>query len=83
MLCEYSKDLAELFEDKVDVVFFYNPEDMVQKICQSLESKGARDKIAASGLNRVVRDKHDIFSRMEFVISCVEQVWSIHGYYQE
>ena len=28
MLCQYSKDLADLFEDGVDAVFFHNPADI-------------------------------------------------------
>lgn len=68
MLCQYSSDLAQLFEDGVDAVFFHNPEDMMEKIQYYLHHGDERNQIAANGQSRVVRDKHDIVSRMNYVL---------------
>jgi len=69
MLCQYSDDLAQLFEDGVDAVFFHSQDDMMQKIAYYTFQDELREKIAASGRARVVRDRHDIVSRMENVLS--------------
>jgi len=67
MLCQYSDDLAQLFEDGVDAVFFHNPDDMKQKIVHYTHHDELREQIAANGRARVVREKHDIVSRMDYV----------------
>lgn len=76
MLCQHSDDLANLFEDGVDAVFFHDPDDMMEKIEYYLRHDGLREKIAANGLRRVIRDKHDIVSRMSYVQSFIEDVES-------
>ena len=72
MLCQHSEDLASLFEDGVDAVFFHNPEDMMEKIKFYIQHDNLRAKIAASGMSRVIRDKHDVISRMAYVHSFIE-----------
>lgn len=69
MLCQYSDDLAQLFEDGVDVVFFRNPDDMMEKIAHYTRHDELREQIAANGRARVVRDRHDIVSRMDYVLN--------------
>ena len=76
MLCQYSEDLACLFEDGVDAVFFHNPDDMMEKIDYYTRHDKLREQIAANGLRRVIRDKHDIVSRMDYVISFIAEVKS-------
>ena len=73
MLCQYSDDLACLFEDGVDAVFFHNPDDMIDKIASYTQNNELREQIATSGMNRVIRDRHDIFSRMDYVLSFLEE----------
>ena len=74
MLCQYSGDLACLFEDGVDAVFFHNPDDMMVKIKYYTQNNQLREQIAANGMKRVISDKHDVISRMDYVLSFVEQV---------
>jgi glycosyltransferase involved in cell wall biosynthesis len=71
MLCQYSDDLAQLFENEVDAVFFNNPDDMMEKIDYYTRHDQLREQIAANGRQRVVRDKHDIFSRMDYVLNFI------------
>ncbi|MDA9296044.1 glycosyltransferase [Burkholderiales bacterium] len=73
MLCQYSDDLACLFEDGIDAVFFHNPDDMMEKIEYYTQHDKLREKIATSGMNRVIRDKHDVISRMDYVQSFIEE----------
>lgn len=69
MLCQYSDDLAEIFDDGVDTVFFRNQEEMVEKIAYYTRHDELREQIAANGRARVLRDRHDIVSRMDYVLS--------------
>lgn len=69
MLCQYSDDLAELFDDGVDAVFFRNPEDMIEKVTYYTRHDELREQIAANGRARVLRDRHDIVSRMHYVLN--------------
>jgi spore maturation protein CgeB len=73
MLCQYSDDLSCLFESGVDAVFFHNPDDMMEKIDYYTQHDKLREQIAASGMNRVIRDKHDVISRMDYVQSFIER----------
>ena len=72
LLCQYSEDIAKIFEDKVDAVFFHDPEDMIKKTKFYLEHDDLRIKIAASGRSRVISDGHDAVSRMNYVVSFVK-----------
>jgi spore maturation protein CgeB len=72
MLCQHSEDLACLFEDGVDAVFFHNPDDMMEKIDYYTQHDKLREKIATNGMNRVIRDKHDVISRMDYVQSLAD-----------
>lgn len=74
MLCQYSEDLANLFEDGVDAVFFHNPDDMMKKIDYYTRHDKLREQIAANGLRRVIRDKHDVVSRVDYVLNFVEEM---------
>lgn len=53
--------------------FFYNPDDMMKKIEYYTRHDKLREEIAANGLKRVIRDKHDVISRMEYVCGFVEE----------
>jgi spore maturation protein CgeB len=73
MLCQYSDDLAKLFEDGVDAVFFHNPQEMMEKIAYYTSHDELRETIASNGRARVVRDKHDIVSRMDYVLNHIKE----------
>lgn len=68
MLCQYSSDLVQLFEDGVDAVFFHSADDLIAKIRYYAHHDQLREKIAANGMARVMRDKHDVVSRMQYVL---------------
>ena len=72
MLCQYSKELADIFRDGIDVVFFYSPNDMMEKLYFYLAHEELRNKIALSGMTRVRSEGHDVVSRMVYVKSFIE-----------
>ena len=72
LLCQYSKELADIFRDGIDVVFFYSPNDMMEKLYFYLAHEELRNKIALSGMTRVRSEGHDVVSRMVYVKSFIE-----------
>lgn len=69
MLCQYSDDMVELFRDGVEAVYFKTPDEMMEKINYYIKNDKLREEIAANGRIRVVMDKHDVVSRMEYVLT--------------
>lgn len=74
MLCQYSDDLAKLFDDGIDVVFFRNQDEMMEKISYYTCHDELREQIARNGRSRVLRDKHDVVSRMDYVLNQITTV---------
>lgn len=73
MLSEYSDDLAGLFQEGVDAEFFRSHDELLDKIAWYTKHDDARQRIAARGRERVVRDGHDVRSRMR---TFLERVWT-------
>jgi hypothetical protein len=71
MLCQYSDDLAQIFTDGVDAVFFRNADEMMSKLVYYIKNDQQRERIAANGRLRVLRNKHDIYSRLDYVLNFV------------
>jgi len=71
MLCQYSDDLDHIFTDGVDAVFFRNADEMMSKLEYYIKNDQQREQVAANGRLRVLRDKHDIYSRLDFVLNLV------------
>lgn len=55
-LTNYQPEIAELFENGRELVWFESPEDMVDKIKYYLTHDDEREAIAAAGLNRAKAD---------------------------
>ncbi len=68
LLTEYSEDLASLYSEGVDVDFFRNSDELIEKIHKYLNDEALRNKVASSGFQRVKVDGHDVVSRMRQVI---------------
>jgi len=71
MLCQYSEELANIFREDIDVVFFRNPKEMINKIKFYLDHTDIRNKIAESGYQRIISGGHDIVSRMRYVCNFI------------
>jgi spore maturation protein CgeB len=71
MLSEYTEDLASLFEEGVDAEFFRSREELLDKVKFYIAHEELRQKIAENGYRRVIRDGHDVNSRMRYFLSIV------------
>lgn len=74
LMSEYSDDLASLFVEDKEAVFFKDITDMRGKLSWVLNDEAARASIALGGLNRVRQDGHDVTSRMRYVLDITEQL---------
>lgn len=68
LLSEYSKDMTLLFKREKEADFFTTKKSMIKKINFYINKNKVRKKIALNGYRRVVRDGHDIHSRMSKVL---------------
>jgi len=71
LLSEYSDDIASLYAAGKEADFFKSKQEMINKLRIYLEDSNLRRKVAEGGYQRVIKDGHDIMSRMAKV---VEQV---------
>ncbi len=73
MLAPYTEDLAGLFEENKEIVFFRNKEDFVSKANYYLVHEEERDKIAQAGYERIMKDGHEVKDRVRFIMKCLEE----------
>jgi len=72
LFSEYSDDLATLFIDGEEAIFFKNKEELVIKVKYYLSHLDELDQIRMRGQQRVMQGGHDIYSRLITVINLVE-----------
>ena len=65
MLTEYSEDISSLFREGYEAEFFRCKSELGEKIAFYLSHEGEREAIAQRGYERLVRDGHDVVSRMK------------------
>lgn len=68
MLSEFTNDLATLFREDEEVLFFRDKGEFIQKLERYLKDDVARRRIASGGYRRVREDGHDVVSRMAYVL---------------
>ncbi|MFQ5507760.1 MAG: glycosyltransferase [Leptospirillia bacterium] len=68
MLSEQTDDLAGMFRQGEEADFFQNGPELVQKLRHYVYDDALRNQVADAGRKRVVRDRHDVISRMEDVL---------------
>lgn len=69
LLAEYSDDLASLFDEGKEADFFRNTDELLRKIETYLKDDSRRRTVANAGYERVIKDGHDVVSRMQQVIN--------------
>lgn len=74
LMCEYTEDLASLFKEDEEVVFFRSAEELIEKIKYYLAHDDKRRAIAEAGHFRVLKDGHDINSRAKQLIQLINSV---------
>jgi hypothetical protein len=70
MVAPYTEDLASLFKEDEEVVFYRNEDDFARKVKYYLNNDVERNKIAEAGYERVKRDGHEVTDRVKFVMQC-------------
>jgi spore maturation protein CgeB len=60
--------LANIYKEGIDVDFFRNPDELIQKIGMYINDDSLRNNVACSGYRRAQIDGHDAVSRMRQVI---------------
>lgn len=69
-LTNYQPEIAELFENGKELVWYESPEDMLDKIRYYLYNDGEREKIARAGLERA-RVDFSYESKLTHILSCI------------
>lgn len=78
-LSQYSDDLASLFNEGSEIVFFRSPVDLLDKTQELLADEAWRDSVAQGGRSRVIADGHDIRSRAAQLVREIEKARNGRG----
>ena len=68
LFCPYTDDLASLFQENKEIVFYRNKKDFVEKVEYYLRHDEERKKIASAGRKRLLKDGHEVKDRIAQVI---------------
>lgn len=76
LLSEFSPDLAGLYSEGIEADFFRSRDEMMEKIKKYLKNDQARESVAKAGASRVLRDGHEVGSRMKQLMTWVSDIRS-------
>lgn len=68
MVAPYTDDLASMFKEDEEVVFYRSAEEFAEKIKYYLEHEEERQQIVDAGYERLMRDGHEVGDRIEFIM---------------
>jgi hypothetical protein len=71
LLSEYSDDMATIYQAGKEADYFSSKDELIEKVKLYVENDSLRHQVAQCGNLRVVKDGHDIVSRMSKVITFV------------
>jgi spore maturation protein CgeB len=77
LLSEYSYELSTIYEEDVDMAFFRNKYELIDKIQYYIENDDIRERVAKNGRKRVIQGNHDIYSRMRYVLDCISKIRTV------
>lgn len=69
LLCPYTDDMASLFENGKEAVFFKDKEEFVDMVKYYLTHEEERSEIAYAGRKRVITDGHEVADRARQIIN--------------
>lgn len=69
MFAPYTEDLANMFEEDKEVVFYRDKDEFVSKIKKYLKDDALREQIAQAGYERVMRDGHEAGDKVKQIIA--------------
>ncbi|MCM1236643.1 MAG: glycosyltransferase, partial [Ruminococcus flavefaciens] len=68
MLAPYTEELADMYEENREIVFYRTKEDFVNKIIYYLNHDEERECIAQSGYERLLNSGHEASDRVKEVM---------------
>jgi len=74
MLAPHSPELSRLFEDRIEAVYWRNPDELVTCAVSLLRDEPWRRSVAEAGHRRVLAGRHDEYGRAAQVLSTFEAV---------
>ncbi len=74
LMSEYTDDMATLYRENIEAVFFRSKDDLISKLDLYLGDDELRLKIAQEGFERVHNDGHDVVSRMRKVETWISEI---------
>lgn len=69
MLSVYTEDIASMYEEGREIVFFKTPEEFAEKAVYYLEHDEERNMIAGAAYERCLRDGHEAADRVREIIT--------------
>lgn len=69
LFCPYTDDLASMFEEDKEIVFYRSKEDFVAKVQYYLAHDDERKAIAKAGYERLHRDGHEAKDRVKQIVT--------------
>lgn len=63
LVSEYSDEIAKIYVEDKEAIFFRDKEEFIKKIRELLSNKNMQREIAFNGFNKVYKDGHDIYTR--------------------
>ncbi|MGW8159248.1 MAG: CgeB family protein [Desulfoprunum sp.] len=74
LMSEFSSDLAGLFEEEKEAVYFRTTEELLEKLEKYLGNESLRNQVALAGYEKVYESGHDVKSRMEQLLQIVSEM---------
>ena len=68
MIAPYTEELAEMYKEGEEIVFYRNKEDFVDKIKYYLVNDDEREAIALGGYNRLIQSKNAVGDRINQIV---------------
>lgn len=68
MIAEYSDDLASIYVENEEIVFFHNSDECVEKVLYYLDNVMERQKIAENGYKKVIRNGSEAKDRVNEIL---------------
>ena len=74
MVSTYTDDIASMFKEDKEIVFFRNEEEFVNKIKYYLNHEKERKNIAEAGYHRVMWEGHEVEDRVKYVLNIYQKI---------
>lgn len=74
MLAPYTEELANMFEEDREIVFYRSKQEFLEKIFYYLEHEEERERIAQLGYERLIKSGHEAVDRVKEVMKEYSEV---------